>query len=300
MSLRGSETARSLAEAAVAASRVRQVERSAGVVALKIDRTRAQVDACTWTSIGLGLAFTTVNVQVFASDGAGAWSPAWLVAWLLDPMVSVLLIAVLRAEQVTARWQVKTGLRVSAVKWTCFAATYAMNTWQAWGAGTARSVVLHSIPPVMVLLGAEVGPELRDRLTSSAMAAAGCPAHEEEPDLPPRTHDGPDTVREVADSTGESPYGEEARQQADPLPEREDPRVVELAELLRSGCAVTGSQASVLYTCSQRTGRRLLAEARVLKPTQYAEPARSSPGLPFPLASGPRVPAPRPELWSTP
>ena len=70
-------------------------------VAAAAESVRRWVDVATWTAIGLGLAFTAVNVQVFAAAGAPAWAPGWVVAWLLDPMVSVLLLAVVRAEQLT-------------------------------------------------------------------------------------------------------------------------------------------------------------------------------------------------------
>jgi hypothetical protein len=50
------------------------------------------------------------NVQQFAAAGAPVGSLAWWSAWLLDPMVSLVLLAVLRAEQVTTRYQVNTGV----------------------------------------------------------------------------------------------------------------------------------------------------------------------------------------------
>lgn len=161
-----------LAADAASAARIRALALDPDVIALRVERIRGQVDACAWVAIGLGLAFTAVNVQAFAASDAAAWSPGWLVAWLLDPMVSLLLIAVLRAEQVTARWQVATGRRVTAAKWGCFAATYAMNTWASWTSGAPSGVVLHSVPPLVVLLGAEVAPELRDRLTAAVRVAA--------------------------------------------------------------------------------------------------------------------------------
>ncbi len=165
-----------LAVEAADAARIRALATDPDVIALRVERVRGQVDACAWLAIGLGLAFTAVNVQTFAAAGAAVWSPAWLVAWLLDPMVSLLLVAVLRAEQVTARWQVPTGPRVVAAKWGAFAATYAMNTWVAWTWGAPSGVVLHSVPPLVVLLGAEVAPELRDRLTAAVHAAASAPS----------------------------------------------------------------------------------------------------------------------------
>ncbi len=107
------------------------------VVALRVERIRSQVDGLMWAGLLLGLAFTMVNVQTFAAAGAAVWSLAWVAAWLLDPMVSLVLVAVLRAEQVTARYQVPMqdvgiGPWVRRTKVFAFAATYAMNTWQSW------------------------------------------------------------------------------------------------------------------------------------------------------------------------
>jgi hypothetical protein len=235
-------------------------------VAAVADRARRAVDIATWVAIGLGLAFTAVNVQTFAAAGSTAWSPAWLVAWLLDPMVSVLLLAVVRAEQVTARWQVTMPWPVTATKWAAFAATYAMNTWASWRDQLPSGVVLHSVPPVFVLLAAEVAPALRDRLTEAVRAA----------ELASRELFIPGEVLERLTTTEPVPADEQptavgddvAESTADDAPERDDEpapvdaRVRELAELLAAGCEVTGAQAAALHEVSTRTGRRLLADAR--------------------------------------
>ena len=173
---RNAERLTRLAAAATEAAQVRSLTTRPDVVALRVDRIRAQVDALLWAGIGLGLGFTTVNVQAFAAAGAAAFTTGWWVAWLLDPMVSLVLLAVLRAEQVTARYEVALGSWPRCTKWCAFAATYLMNTWHSWGLdGTAPSVsgiVLHSVPPLLVLLSAETGPVLRERLTEAARRAS--------------------------------------------------------------------------------------------------------------------------------
>ncbi len=158
-------------DAAVSAQ-VRALTSHPDVIALRVEKIRSQVDALIWAGMLLGLAFTMVNVQEFAAAHAVVWSLAWIAAWLLDPMVSLVLIAVLRAEQVTARYQVETGKWVRRTKVFAFAATYVMNTWKAWGALDAAGIVLHSVPPVLVYMAAEVGPILRDRLTEAVLKAA--------------------------------------------------------------------------------------------------------------------------------
>jgi hypothetical protein len=136
-----------------------------------VEHVAAQVDRLCWTGILLGLAFTMTNVQQFAANGALVWSLAWWSAWLLDPMVSLVLLAILRAEQVTARYGVRTGGWVRAAKWFTLAATYVMNTWQAYTAGSPALVVLHSVPPLVVFVAAEAVTVLRDKLGQAVTAA---------------------------------------------------------------------------------------------------------------------------------
>jgi hypothetical protein len=154
----------------------------------QIEKVRAQVDRLCWAGIVLGLAFTMTNVQTFAAAGSPAWSLPWLAAWLLDPMVSVVLLAILRAEQVTARHQIRTGPWVRRAKWFTLAATYTMNTWASYAAGSLSGVVLHSVPPLVVFVAAEAVTDLRDKLTEAANAAF-------EKTTRPPVHERPRTTR---------------------------------------------------------------------------------------------------------
>jgi hypothetical protein len=138
-------------------------------------RTRDQVDRLCWIGIALGLAFTMTNVQAFAATGTPPWSLPWLAAWLLDPMVSLVLLAILRAEQVLTRHGVHTGRWVRACKWFTLAATYVMNTWQAYTAASAARVVLHSVPPLVVFVAAEAVTDVRAKF-ADALAPPAQPA----------------------------------------------------------------------------------------------------------------------------
>jgi hypothetical protein len=156
------------------------------VLAERVERVRVQVDRLCWTGITLGLAFTMTNVQQFAAAGASAWSLQWLAAWLLDPTVSLVLIAILRAEQVTARYGLTMGSWVRRAKWFTLGATYVMNTWESYAAGSLAGIVLHSVPPLLVFVAAEAVTDLRDRLTAAA-ELAGKPAEPEKPLAASRT-----------------------------------------------------------------------------------------------------------------
>ncbi|PWK82246.1 hypothetical protein C8D88_114114 [Lentzea atacamensis] len=160
-----------LAADAAEAAELRAYATHPDVIALRVERVRAQVDRLCWAGIVLGLGFTMTNVQSFAAAGTPAWSLPWLAAWLLDPTVSLVLLAILRAEQVTARYQVRTGAWTRRAKWFTLAATYVMNTWHSWAAGSVSGVVLHSVPPLVVFVAAEAVTDVRDKLTEAVSAA---------------------------------------------------------------------------------------------------------------------------------
>jgi hypothetical protein len=163
--------ARQLAADAAAAAELRAYRTDPDVVALRVEQIRSQVDWLMWVGIVLGLCFTMTNVQQFASAGAAVGSLAWCSAWLLDPMVSLVLLAVLRAEQVTTRYQVNTGVWPRVAKWALLSATYVMNTWVSWAAGSASGVVLHSVAPLVVVLAAEAVTDLQYALSECVQRA---------------------------------------------------------------------------------------------------------------------------------
>jgi hypothetical protein len=163
--------AQRLARDAAEAAEVRAYQTDPDVVALRIERVRRQVDWMCWSGIVLGLAFTMANVQSFASAGTSPWSLPWVAAWVLDPTVSLVLLAILRAEQVTARYQVRTGRWVRRAKWFTLAATYVMNTWTSFADAVPVAIVLHSVPPLVVFVAVEAITDLRDKLTDAVTIA---------------------------------------------------------------------------------------------------------------------------------
>jgi hypothetical protein len=163
--------AQRLAKDAAEAAEVRAYQMHPDVVALRIERIRSQVDRLCWAGIVLGLGFTMTNVAVFAAAGAAVWSLPWLAAWVLDPTVSLVLLAILRAEQVTARYQVHTGAWVRTAKWFTLTATYVMNTRASYADSSLPRIVLHSVPPLVVFVAAEAITDLRDKLTEAVTVA---------------------------------------------------------------------------------------------------------------------------------
>ncbi|ANY10818.1 hypothetical protein AFB00_30970 (plasmid) [Pseudonocardia sp. HH130630-07] len=279
------ERAAELAAEAEHSAQVRALSTHPDVVALQVERVRSQVNRLMWTGIVLGMAFCMTNVQEFGAEGTEEWSPGWWAAWLLDPMVSLVLIAVVLAEQTTSRWQLATPAWARRARWATLGATYAMNTWKAWGALDPGLILLHSVPPLVVFVATEAAPEIRDRLTAAVKAAAA------------DSGDGPVTVAEAAVAAGIAAAEPAVVEAAEPrasaaledgaaepqgLPvacagggvrwEREellraDPavRVEQVKDLIRAGLVpsveLTGAQVGAIFGQSPRTGRRDIEEA---------------------------------------
>lgn len=160
-----------LAARAAEATEVRGYEQHRDVVALGIEKIRRQVDVMMWLGVIGGLVWTAVNVQAFVADDARSTSLTWWTAWLLDPMVSLGLIALIRAEQVTSRYQVEMGPWVRNARWFALAATYTMNCWQAWADLIPSDIVQHSIPVLAVLFFSESIAQARFGMTQAVKVA---------------------------------------------------------------------------------------------------------------------------------
>jgi hypothetical protein len=165
-----------LAAASRAAAEVRAYQTDPDVIALRVERVRGWVDRLVWSGIVAGLLFTMANVQHFAARGAkppwqAGGSVEWVIAWLLDPMVSLVLIGVLMGEQIINRHQLTAGAWVRRTKWVALICTYAMNTWSAWAARDAALILLHSVPPVIVVCAAEAITTLRHQITEAVTIA---------------------------------------------------------------------------------------------------------------------------------
>lgn len=109
----------------------------------------------------VALAFTATNVTLFAIDHhISPW-----IAWLLDPMVAVALGAVLIVDGRLSEHGVKPSGWATVLRWFAGLGTWLMNCWGSlWPAGSAFGVprdvdpaglVLHSIPPVLLIVLAE-------------------------------------------------------------------------------------------------------------------------------------------------
>lgn len=179
-------TSDELAEQAREATKIRRLDTDPDVVAFRIEKTNKLVDRGVMTAVLFGMAFCAANVAAFALDlfkahyaaseaylVATGTGPLWWAAWLVDPAFSVLVMTILKAEQITSRYGVSTGRTVLGVGIFAFLATYVMNTWKAWedvlasdGVKGWDGVVLHSVVPGLVLASVVVAPLLRKSLAN--------------------------------------------------------------------------------------------------------------------------------------
>jgi len=268
-----------LAQEAAAATRVRAYETHPDVVALRVEKVRTQVDRLMWAGIVLGLSFTMANVQQFAAAGAPAWLLNWCAAWLLDPMVSLVLLAILRAEQVTARYQVRTGPWARRAKWFTLSATYVMNTWSFWAAGWPAGIVLHSVPPLVVFCAAEAVTDLRDRLTEAVeraftAAAARVPASVHEPAVNGHRERTPERA---VNGTGERHRRRPARQPVNGRRKRFDEFLADARAALDPDTNITPAWVREVTDCSRGLSPRLAAALKAEQPHLAAVPAAARP-----------------------
>src|SRR5262249_20979780 len=211
-----------LAKDAARAAEVRAWQTHPDVVALRVEGIRTQVEWLMWAGIVLGLCFTMTNVQTFAAARAPAGSLAWWSAWLLDPTVSLVLLAVVPREQGTTRHQIATGPWPRVAKWSLLAATYVMNTWASWTAGSASGVVLHSVPPLVVVIAAEAVTDVQYALTECVHRAHTAATRRViQAEQVPWAAVGNGVGEHVAGSTGERPANDGAAPLVSPAGERE-------------------------------------------------------------------------------
>ncbi|MER6255730.1 hypothetical protein ABT224_30700 [Streptomyces sp. NPDC001584] len=109
----------------------------------------------------VALVFTASNVTMFAIDHhVSPW-----IAWLLDPMVAVALGTVLIFDGRLSEYGLYPSGWASVLRWFAGLGTWVMNCWTSlWPAGTGFGIprevdpaglVLHSIPPVLLIVLAE-------------------------------------------------------------------------------------------------------------------------------------------------
>lgn len=162
----------------------------------------------------VALVFTASNVTMFAIDHhVSPW-----IAWMLDPMVAVALGAVLIFDGRLSEYGLHSSGWAAVLRWFAGLGTWVMNCWSSlWPQGTPfgfprevdpAGLVLHSIPPVLLIVLAEAIShyrhailakiaDLQAQVDADGNEVDATPVHQ--PSTPP-----PATVP-TADSIGSAP-----------------------------------------------------------------------------------------------
>ncbi|MFE5562242.1 hypothetical protein [Streptomyces sp. NPDC056544] len=118
----------------------------------------------------VALVFTASNVTMFAIDHhVSPW-----IAWLLDPMVAVALGTVLIFDGRLSEYGLYPSGWASVLRWFAGLGTWVMNCWTSlWPVGSSFGIprevdpaglVLHSIPPVLLIVLAEAISHYRHQI----------------------------------------------------------------------------------------------------------------------------------------
>lgn len=199
------------------AAQVRRYDTDPDVVAYRLERRAILGTGLIWAGIVLGLAFTVPNVQRFVAGDAEPWSIVWTTAWLLDVMVSLPLIGVLVLEQATTRHEVQLGVWARVLKWGSLSATYAMNTWEFWAHLDAAGILVHSVPPLVVFVCAEVLPTGRERITEAVQNAVSALPRPDQPQVSTTVEEVRDKPVKPVEPVRELPSSSPMVEQSDPL-----------------------------------------------------------------------------------
>ncbi len=172
---------------------------------------------------GLAGAFTAVNVTLFAT----AHHVPTLIAVLLDPMVALALAVVLLADARLVTWGVPPPAWSTALRWFTATTATIMNTWTSLWPDNAigwprhadpAGVLLHSVPPVLLILLTETVAAYRNQIITLTTGPF------QHPQPGGREHPLPAAGSMV--TTGAEPTGESATGSASDPDAANDPRAV--------------------------------------------------------------------------
>ncbi|MFE2552229.1 hypothetical protein ACFXGI_27255 [Streptomyces sp. NPDC059355] len=124
----------------------------------------------------VALVFTASNVTMFAIDHhVSPW-----IAWLLDPMVAVALGTVLIFDGRLSEYGLYPSGWAAGLRWFTGLGTWVMNCWTSlWPAGSSFGIprevdpaglVLHSVPPVLLIVLAEAINHYRHQILAKTTA----------------------------------------------------------------------------------------------------------------------------------
>ena len=157
---------------AAAAMRAHQLSQTPELVAARDARVRRWTTLAALVSAVLALAWSTAGVQrsVATADGLQPGQVGYLLAYLVEPMMSVLLLALvggqayaaLRGRRVDRRSE--SGRTIARAEVVLLLATLTLNIWPhlggLWREGAVLPVVVHCLGPIVAVVAVRSLPAL--------------------------------------------------------------------------------------------------------------------------------------------
>jgi hypothetical protein len=125
------------------------------------------LDAALWGVAALVAYFSLQNVTAFAVQHGTPLRTAVVLA----PMVDIALVAALVADGVLSRGGVVSTGWGTLLRWFAGVATLTFNVWESVARQDIAAVVLHAVPPLLLILLAEAAPQYRRQFAALAETA---------------------------------------------------------------------------------------------------------------------------------
>ncbi|MEV7807540.1 hypothetical protein AB0O28_31790 [Microbispora sp. NPDC088329] len=153
------------------AARLHELSQQPVQLAYSAAKARRRVNVGLSIALALALGWSTAGVQLFAAEGAPAWSPSWLFAWFVEPFMSIALLCFVGARAYFGtRGQPADDRTLDRIEYVFVALTLGMNAFPHLP-GVAEpfrfpSLVLHVLGPVVAYAVMTGWPRLLARFAS--------------------------------------------------------------------------------------------------------------------------------------
>ncbi|MFE3178678.1 conjugal transfer protein TraI [Amycolatopsis sp. NPDC059090] len=190
-----------------------RLDRDPQVLAYRDARMRRLLVAVGMAALTLALAWSTAGVQLFAAEGAAAFSPQWWFGWLVEPFCSLALLMVVAGRAyLTTRGRPVADRSVDRTEWVFLGLTLGMNAWPhlpgVAPAFTVSGLVLHLLGPIVAVAIVRAFPRLLAAFNTLGLDPGGPPGATREPVAaaatradPPRPEPAPVAPKTTARAT---------------------------------------------------------------------------------------------------
>ena len=170
---------------AAAAMRMYELSQTPALVAARDARVRKWATGAALVSAVMALSWSTAGVQASVAKAGGleTWSAGWIAAWLVEPMMSLLLLALVGAQAYAAMRgrrvdpKSETGTIVRRIEWVLLGMTLTLNVWpylpgvwqHKWD---PLLVIVHALGPIVAVLAVKGLPALYSILDALPLPTA--------------------------------------------------------------------------------------------------------------------------------